>query len=114
MVSFFANEKINKDEKRKALTKITDLVSWWEKEFIMRLKLWLCAKRIPATEFAPSLEITATHLRGYMNGINRITMKVARRIERATGGEVSADEAMEDNPTLEEWHERKKSLPKKM
>jgi DNA-binding transcriptional regulator YdaS (Cro superfamily) len=64
----------------------------------MNLRDYLHFERISLTKFSRSLELTMTHLSGYLNGRIRVSKKVARAIERITEGKVTAEQVMKDNP----------------
>ncbi len=63
-----------------------------------KLRDYLWDNDIQIKAFAESLELTASHLSNYMHGRLRVSKKVARAIERATKGEVTAEDIMKANP----------------
>lgn len=64
----------------------------------MNLRDYLHFERITLKSFCDSIEMSPTHLGGYINGRLRVSKKVARAIERATNGKVTAKQVMKDNP----------------
>lgn len=64
----------------------------------MNLRDYLHFERIKIKKFADSLELSASHIRNYLHGRNRLSGKVARAIEKVTEGKVTARRIMKDNP----------------
>lgn len=61
---------------------------------IMELKKYLFLKRINITEFSEKIEISRSYLSAIANGKLIPSRKIARQIERATEGEVTAKEIL--------------------
>lgn len=64
----------------------------------MNLRDYLHFQRIKKKDFAKILDVSVALIGGYVNGKIRVSKKVAKAIEKATGGEVSAKEVIRDNP----------------
>jgi DNA-binding transcriptional regulator YdaS (Cro superfamily) len=64
----------------------------------MNLRDYLHFQRITIKAFSESIEMSTTHITGYINGRLRLSQKVARAIERVTDGKVTAKQIMKDNP----------------
>ncbi len=64
----------------------------------MNLRDYLHFERIKLKTFAESIDMSITHISGYINGRLRVSKKVARNIEKITQGKVTAKEIMKDNP----------------
>lgn len=69
----------------------------------MKLRDYLHEKRfsdekMTLKKFSESLELSPTHISGYIHGRNRLSKKIARAIERVTNGEVTAKQILKDNP----------------
>jgi DNA-binding transcriptional regulator YdaS (Cro superfamily) len=58
----------------------------------MDLREWLFRNRIKITPFARSLEYDPVHLNKIVNGKRNPSKRLAKAIEKATNGEVKADE----------------------
>lgn len=72
----------------------------------MNLRDYLHFERIKIKKFADSLDLTSSHIRNYLSGRNRLSIKVARAIEKITEGKVTANRIMKDNPP------KKSAMPK--
>lgn len=64
----------------------------------MNLRDYLHFERIKLKDFAESIDMSVTHISGYINGRLRVSKKVARNIEKATEGKVTAKQILKDNP----------------
>ena len=69
----------------------------------MKLRDYLHLKRfsdekLTLKKFAESIDMSVTHVSGYIHGRIRMSKKVARNIEKITGGEVTAKQILKDNP----------------
>ena len=64
----------------------------------MKFRDYLYFEKITLKSFAESIELSPAHLSGYSRGKLRVSKKVARAIERATNGKVTAEEIMKNNP----------------
>jgi DNA-binding transcriptional regulator YdaS (Cro superfamily) len=64
----------------------------------MNLRDYLHFRRKTIKDFALSIDMTPGHIYGYIRGRLRVSKKVAKNIEKATQGEVTAVEIMKDNP----------------
>jgi DNA-binding transcriptional regulator YdaS (Cro superfamily) len=60
----------------------------------MRLDIWLRTKRITITDFAESMDMSRGHIQKICSGILKPSSKLARNIEKATNGEVTAKELL--------------------
>lgn len=73
-----------------------------------KLKLYLCCMGLNAKEFALSIDFTPTMISGYLLGKRRLSKKSARLIELATGGAITKEEILNDNPPEDAWTAKKK------
>lgn len=64
----------------------------------MDIREYLYKKRMTLTSFCKLLDLTLTHMSGYINGRIRLSKKVARNIEKITEGKITAKEIMKGNP----------------
>lgn len=60
----------------------------------MELREYLFRKRKSVTEFAKEIDYERTHISAIMSGRKKPGKKVARAIEKATNGEVTAEELL--------------------
>lgn len=60
----------------------------------MDLREYLFRKRITVKEFSETLDYTRTHLSQIINGNRSPSKRLARSIEKATNGEVTAEELL--------------------
>lgn len=60
----------------------------------MDLREYLFRQRISVQEFAEKLEYSRTHLSLIVNGKGRPSPRLAKAIEKATNGEVTAEELL--------------------
>jgi len=60
----------------------------------MRLDIWLRTHRITIKDFAVSIEVSREHVHAIISGKRRPSKKLARQIEKATAGEVTAAELL--------------------
>jgi DNA-binding transcriptional regulator YdaS (Cro superfamily) len=60
----------------------------------MDLRTYLFQKRISVTDFAKNLGCSRVHLNGIINGSRKPSLLLSKSIERATNGEVKAEELM--------------------
>lgn len=60
----------------------------------MDLREYLFRKRITVKEFSETLDYTRTHLSQIINGNRNPSKRLARSIEKATNGEVTAEELL--------------------
>ena len=62
----------------------------------MDLREYLFRKRISVTDFAKQIDHSRPHLSSIVNGLRQPSPRLARAIEKATSGEVTAKELMEN------------------
>jgi len=60
----------------------------------MNLREYLFVKRITVKDFSELVDYSRTHLSAIVNGKLRPSPKLARRIEKATEGEVTVEELL--------------------
>jgi hypothetical protein len=63
-------------------------------EKLMELKVWLAKNRITVVEFSRIVDYSRGHLSGVINGSYKCGRRLAKTIEKATKGEVKAEELM--------------------
>lgn len=64
----------------------------------MKLRDYIFFEHLTLKKFSESIEMTPTHISGYIHGRVRLSQKVARAIERITNGKVTAKQILKDNP----------------
>jgi plasmid maintenance system antidote protein VapI len=62
----------------------------------VNLRDYLYHNRISVTEFAKNIDYSRGHLTSIINGKLRPSKKLARQIEKATNGEVKAEELLNE------------------
>lgn len=65
----------------------------------MILRDYLYFNRIRVNNFAKMIDCVPGHLSQYMTGNNRLSKKLAKKIEEVTGGQVTISDIMDNNPT---------------
>lgn len=62
----------------------------------MELKLYLVKNRLTVKEFAEKIEYSRNQISGIVNGKLRPSNRLAKLIEQATNGEVTAEELLKE------------------
>jgi len=62
----------------------------------MKLKVYLVLKKISITDFSKQLRCSRDHLSRVANGSKRASKRLAKDIEEATKGEVTAEEIIKE------------------
>ncbi len=65
----------------------------------MRLKDWLSERRMTGSDFADLISVDKSNVSRWINGHVRPEWDVIKRIKDATGGAVTADDFLGDEPT---------------
>ena len=60
----------------------------------MKLKIYLVQNNITVTEFAERIGYSRSQISNIINGASNPSKRLAKAIEKATNGEVSADELL--------------------
>jgi transcriptional regulator with XRE-family HTH domain len=63
----------------------------------MKLKLYLVSHRLTIKEFCETINYSRNQISGVMNGKLNASKKLAKIIEKATNGEVKAEEILKIN-----------------
>ena len=63
----------------------------------MDLRTYLFQKRLSITDFSKTLGCSRVHLQGVVHGQRKASLLLAKAIERATNGEVTADELIKEH-----------------
>jgi len=62
----------------------------------MTLREYLFYKNLKKSEFAPQINIASTYLCSILTGKQKMSLKVAKAVEKATNGELQVDDLLAD------------------
>jgi len=76
----------------------------------MKLRDYLHFEEIKLSTLAKAVDYSAPHIRRYITRQNRLSVKIARRIEQFTEGKVTVEEILAGNPPKKNSAEDKNIL----